>query len=802
MGIQVLKQTETNTLGSALALMRTPDVPGRYAMENQGQPAMNSNIRIGVLTSGGDAQGMNAAVRAVVRSALARGAKPFAIKEGWAGAVNGGSAIAEMHWSDVSSILAQGGTVIGTARCQEFRTYEGRHAAAKHLLEHGIDRLIAIGGDGSLSGTDEFRQEWPQHVRELVDEGVLTPEEAEAHSALIVVGLVGSIDNDMVGTDMTIGADTALHRIVDAIDQLTSTAASHQRTFVVEVMGRHCGYLPLMAAVAGGADYVFTPEDPADTGWEDDLCEHLRMGREAGRRESIVLVAEGATDREGNILTTQHIADTIKERTGEDARVTILGHVQRGGSPSAYDRWMSTLLGYAAVQEIITRTADDVPCILGVRHNRITRIPLMKAVRDTRAVKDLIAAGDYSAAQRARGTSFYTMVGVNQILSTPPQLASHPDSSTPIKRVAILHAGGLAPGMNTATRVAVRLGIAKGWTMLGVEGSWSGLMDNRVRELSWEAVEGWAFDGGAELGTKRDIPSVEAFYSIGRAIERNEIDALIVIGGLNAYLAVHAMTQERDRYPAFQIPMILIPASIDNNLPGSELAIGADTALNNAAWALDRVKESAAASKRCFVAELMGRRCGYLTLMSALTSGAEYMYLNEHAPTLESIAEDANRMYESFKRGRRLFLVLVNEATSSFYDRQFLASVFNAESQEIYDVRHSALGHLQQGGAPSPYDRILATRLIYRGLEFLNELFEHNQTSAHYIGQTGNAIEARPVSSMFDDLDIRNRRPFHQWWLDLAPVQRIVSLEHPGVPAEEVPIAGPYEDTDSSSDEH
>ena len=554
-------------------------------------------------------------------------------------------------------------------------------------------------------------------------------------------------------------------------------------------MGRHCGYLPLMAAVAGGADYVFTPEDPAGPGWQDDLAEHLRLGREAGRRESIVLVAEGAHDRDGNELSTQLIADTIQERTGEDARVTILGHVQRGGTPSAYDRWMSTLLGYAAVQEILESTAEDEPVILGVRRNRITRVPLMKAVHDTRAVKDLIAAGDYAAAQASRGSSFSSMVGINQILSTPPQLTPEPTGES--KRVAILHAGGLAPGMNTAARVAVRLGIARGWTMLGVEGSWSGLADDRVRELSWSDVEGWAFKGGAELGTKRDIPPVEQFYALGRAIERNEIDALLVIGGMNAYLGVHAITSEKDRYPAFQIPILLIPASIDNNLPGCELAIGTDTAINNATWAIDRIKESAAASKRCFIAETMGRRCGYLTLMSALSSGAEYMYINEESPSLEQIAADADRMVASFKSGRRLFLTLLNESASQYYDREFLADVFNAESEGIYDVRHQALGHMQQGGSPSPYDRLLATRLVARAFEQLVDQFERGDRGAYYIGQVGAAMEARPVKNMFDDLDLVNRRPFHQWWLDLVPVQRIVSLQNPGIEATPIPIDDP-----------
>ena len=745
-------------------------------MEQVSVASASEPVKIGVLTSGGDAQGMNAAVRAVVRTALARGAQPYAILDGWAGAVKGGACIREMSWSDASGILAEGGTVIGTARCPEFREYEGRHAAALHLIEKGIDRLVVIGGDGSLSGTEEFRTEWAQHLSELVDEGAISAQQAQLHQRLYIVGLVGSIDNDMVGTDMTIGADSALHRIVDAIDQISSTAASHQRTFVVEVMGRHCGYLPLMSAVAGGADYVFTPEDPARDGWEDEMVERLKEGRAAGRRESIIIVAEGATDRAGNPISSQDIADAFKERTGEDARITILGHVQRGGVPSAYDRWMSTLLGFAAVQEILNPADPDVATILGVRHNRVTRIPLMEAVHQTRGVKDLIKAGDFAAAQAARGRSFTVMVGINQLLSTPPTLAENPPSGS-AKRVAIIHAGGLAPGMNTAARAAVRLGIAKGWTMLGIDGSWAGLADNQVRELTWDDVEGWAFHGGAELGTRRPVPSVNEYYALGRAIERNEIDALLVVGGLNAYLAVKEMTSELDRYPAFRIPIVLVPASIDNNLPGAELAIGTDTALNNAVWALDRIKESAAASKRCFVAELMGRRCGYLTLMSGIASGAEYAYLNEENTTLAEIDEDAHRLRETFEAGRRLFLVVVNEEADAHYNREFLANVFEAESDGLYDVRSSALGHLQQGGAPSPYDRLLATRLVFAALDELDSQFSQGRSQAVYIGDVGNTIQVRPVDRMFDDLDMANRRPFDQWWRDLRPILTAVSMQ-------------------------
>ena len=272
-------------------------------------------VRIGVLTSGGDAPGMNAAVRAVVRSGIVAGAEVYGIFEGWQGAVDGGDFVRLLSWDDVSGINAEGGTVIGTARCAEFRTVEGRRAAAANLVAQGIDRLIVIGGDGSLTGTDALRAEWPEHIAALREDGTITDEQAEQHARLVIAGIVGSIDNDMAGTDMTIGTDSALHRITEAIDAIASTAASHQRSFVVEVMGRHCGYLALMSAIAGGADYVIVPENPPEEGWHEHLASVVRRSREAGRRSSIVVVAEGAADRQGNPIT----ADDVRRAEWQEA---------------------------------------------------------------------------------------------------------------------------------------------------------------------------------------------------------------------------------------------------------------------------------------------------------------------------------------------------------------------------------------------------------------------------------------------------------------------------------------------------
>ncbi|WP_099331706.1 6-phosphofructokinase [Actinomyces minihominis] len=741
--------------------------------------------RLGVLTSGGDAQGMNAAVRAVVRTALAAGAQPFAILEGWDGAVRGGEFIKQMDWSSVSSILGRGGTAIGTARSAEFRNFEGRQKAAKHLVDRRIDGLIVIGGDGSLTGADEFRSEWGRHLSDLVAAGQISEEVARNYPQLTLVGLVGSIDNDLVGTDMTIGADTALSRIISAMDMLASTAASHQRTFIVEVMGRHCGYLPLMAGVAGGADYVFTPEQPPTGNWRDDMCEKLQLGRDAGRRESIILVAEGALDTDGNDLTTEDVKQALQDGLGEDARVTILGHIQRGGAPTAYDRWMSTLLGYAAVQELFDPEAYGRGAILGIRRNRVTRLPLEESIKDTRAVGGLIQRGEYVAARKARGQSYYEMGSIFATLSAPPQLLSQQPRT---KRVAILHAGGLAPGMNTAVRAAVRLGIDSGWEMLGIEGSWQGLIDEQIRPLDWEGVEGWAFDGGAVLGTRRHVPKTEQYYAIGRAIDRNNIDALFIIGGYTAYEAVQNLDAARVHFPAFNIPLVLIPASIDNNLPGNDLSIGADSAINNAVWSLDRIKESAAASKRTFVAEAMGRKCGYLALMSGIASGAEYIYLNEEELTLDELSHDLTLMRRSFEEGRRVFMVVMNEETSSHYDREFISRAIEAAGEGLFDVRDSALGHIQQGGMPSAFDRILATRLTHSAVTHLRSAFLEESFEAVYIGMDRDGVSAHPIGEMAKLVDVEHRRPRHQWWLPLRHIGETVSLENSGLPVRKIEI--------------
>ncbi|RME70453.1 MAG: 6-phosphofructokinase [Chloroflexi bacterium] len=734
---------------------------------------------LAVLTSGGDAPGMNAAVRAVVRTALDRGIEVYAIYEGYQGMVDGGDRICKMTWDSVGGILHKGGTVIGSARCADFRTREGRLKAARNLVERHIDSLVVIGGDGSLTGANLFRQEWADLLAELVEKGEISKELADRHPQLTIVGMVGSIDNDMFGTDMTIGADTALHRITEAIDAITSTAASHQRTFVVKVMGRNCGYLALMSALATGADWVLIPESPpAVDNWEEKMCEVLKAGREAGRRDSIVVIAEGAIDRHGNPIGSGYVQKVLEERLGQDVRVTILGHVQRGGSPSAFDRYMSTMLGYAAVETILSPESEGQALLVGMRENRITRSPLMECVEQTHAVADKIAAGQFDQAMEMRGPSFKDAF---RTFRTLVRALPHPPTPGQKRfRFAVLNAGAPSPGMNTATRAAVRLGIDKGHIMLGVHNGFQGLIDGEIEELEWMSVAGWASMGGSELGTSRAIPEHSDFYAIARNIENYQIDGLLVIGGWNGYEAAYQLLKERENYPVFDIPIICLPATIDNNLPGSELSVGADTALNNIVEAVDKIKQSAVATHRVFVVEVMGRYCGYLALMSGLATGAERVYLHEEGVTLNDLVEDVNQLIAGFKRGKRLGLMIRNECANAVYTTGFMCALFEEEGGDLFGVRQAILGHLQQGGDPSPFDRIQATRLATRCVEYLIEQAERGSAEGAFIGIQNGQVRLHNLEDYPRMIDRQVRRPKNQWWLELRPIARIMAKPGPG----------------------
>lgn len=735
--------------------------------------------RLGVLTSGGDAPGMNAAVRAVVRSGINRGAQVYAIREGYQGMIEGGAMIRRLEWNDVGGILHKGGTIIGTARCPAFKTREGRRVAARNLLLHEIDGLVVIGGDGSLTGADVLRREWPDLLAELVQAGEVDAELAARHRHLSIAGLVGSIDNDMFGTEMTIGADTALHRITRAVDALTSTAASHQRAFVVEVMGRRCGYLAVMSAIATGAEWVLIPESPpAMDDWESKMAQVLRDGLAMGRRDNIVIVAEGAQDRYGKPITCDYVRKVLEERLHEDVRITVLGHVQRGGSPSAYDRILSTIMGVEAVDAVLRATPEDEPVMIGIQGNKVSRQNLMYCVAKTREINEAIQTLDFARAMELRGRGYSEAF---RILRTLVRAMPHPPKEGRKRlRIGILNVGATAPGMNAAVRAAVRLSVDKGHTPLGVQRGFRGLVGNQIQEMGWYSVNGWAPMGGSELGTSRRIPNESELDEVARTLESQRMDALIVIGGWQGYEAASLLVHERRRHPSFNIPILCIPATIDNNLPGAEFSIGADTALNSITEAVDKIKQSAVASNWVFVVEVMGGYCGYLALLGAIATGAERVYLHEDDVRLHDLQKDVDELQAGFAAGKRLGLMLRNENASAHYTTDFLRSVFAAESGDLdYDVYGAVLGHLQQGGDPQPFDRIMAAHMAAKAVEYIDLQTGERKgpAPALCLGHVAGEMRMTSLDEVMRMADRELKRPREQWWLRLRPLSRMMAHE-------------------------
>ena len=311
---------------------------------------------IGILTSGGDAPGMNAAIRAVTRTARFNNINVIGIMRGYEGLIN--KEFVKFTSSSVSNTIQRGGTILKTARSSAFMTAEGRKKAYENMVEEGIDALIAIGGNGTLTGAQLFAREYD----------------------IPVIGLPGTIDNDLYGTDSTIGYDSALNTIVDCVDKIRDTANSHDRIFFIEVMGRDAGFLAQNSAIASGAEAAIIPEGDTDV---DQLAAFIERGKRKSKNSAIVLVSEAQKNGVGGAF---YYADRIsKEYPQFDARVTILGHLQRGGRPSAYDRILASRMGYAAIEALLEGQRN---VMIGIKNDEIVYVPISKAIKMDKPIKE------------------------------------------------------------------------------------------------------------------------------------------------------------------------------------------------------------------------------------------------------------------------------------------------------------------------------------------------------------------------------------------------------------------------------
>ncbi|KAK0404679.1 hypothetical protein QR680_017568 [Steinernema hermaphroditum] len=723
-----------------------------------------------VLTSGGDSQGMNSAVRAVVRMGLYLGCKVYCIHEGYQGMVDGGDFIREADWNSVSDIIQRGGTIIGSARCKDFRERPGRLEACRNLITRGITHVVCIGGDGSLTGAHIFRQEWPLLIQELVRNGQISEGKAQQCPNIQIVGIVGSIDNDFCG------ADSALQRIIEATDAVVSTAQSHQRAFVVEVMGRHCGYLAVVSALASEADFCFIPEWPQPGNWPEILCNKLAQQRAEGQRLNIIIVAEGAIDREGNPISAELVRGVIKSTLHYDTRVTVLGHVQRGGSPSAFDRLLGCRMGAEATLALMEMTPESEPCVVSIDGNQMVRVPLMQCVQRTQEVQKAMKERDWERAVKLRGRSFQRNLETYRLLTklrTPQEKDNLSGGKT--FNFAVINVGSPAGGMNAAVRSFIRVGLYHHCIVYGIHNSFEGLINGEVKKMEWGDVNNWVMHGGSFLGTQKQLPE-KNMAKIAERLEEFQIHALLLVGGFEAYHSCLQLSRARERYRALRIPMCVIPCTISNNMPGTSLSLGSDTAVNEICQMIDKIKQSATGTKRrVFIVETMGGSCGYLATLSALASGADNAYIYEEKFNVDDIKEDCRVIAAKMEQGVQRYLIIRNEHANPNYKTTFVEQLFAEEGCGQFSTRVNILGHAQQGGNPTPFDRNLGTKLAARALEFLLKQAKHSvdveggvfaatsEGTATLLGLRDRRVVFTPVEELFHEMDFENNLPRDQW---------------------------------------
>uniref|UniRef100_A0A8B9HF72 Phosphofructokinase, platelet b n=1 Tax=Astyanax mexicanus TaxID=7994 RepID=A0A8B9HF72_ASTMX len=694
---------------------------------------------IGVLTSGGDAQGMNAAVRAVVRMGIYVRAKVYFIHEGYQGMVDGGDNIKEATWESVSSMLQLGGTVIGSARCKEFRTHEGRLRAALNLVRLGITNLCVIGGDGSLTGANLFRTEWSGLLEELVQTGQIDEQAAVTHSALHIVGMVGSIDNDFCGTDMTIGTDSALHRIIEVVDAIMTTAQRYTTYCMLHIK-----------------THPYTP-----------MHRHVQC-------HDKVPVCVPFLDSFFGFLVVRSL--------GFDTRVTILGHVQRGGTPSAFDRILASRMGVEAVLALLEASPDTPACVVSLRGNQAIRLPLMECVQMTQQVQKAMDEKNFEEAVKLRGRSFENNLNTYKLLSY-----RKPDSevSKSSFNVAVLNVGAPAAGMNAAVRSAVRVGITEGHTMFAVQDGFEGFSKGQINEIKWGDVGGWTGQGGSLLGTKRTLPA-NHLNKIAEQMRIHNINALLVIGGFEAFECLLQLVEARSTHREFCVPMCVVPATISNNVPGTDITLGADTSLNSIVETCDRIKQSASGTKRrVFIIETMGGYCGYLATVGALAAGADAAYIYEEPFTIRDLQVRSQLQYISSSHKKSFYPFLMNESCNENFTTDFIYQLYSEEGKGVFDCRKNVLGHMQQGGAPSPFDRNFGTKIAAKAIQWISKklkefyvegrVFANTEDSACLLGMRRRALVFQPVTELKEESDFVHRIPKEQWWLKLRPLMKILA---------------------------
>lgn len=545
-------------------------------------------------------------------------------------------------------------------------------------------------------------------------------------------------------------------------------------------MGGNCGWLTLLAGIATAADYIFLPECPQQKeDWRTHLQRIVKRNRRNGRRNTLVLLCEGAVAADSTPITSRDVHQVLSEELDIDTRITVLGHVQRGGAPVAYDRILATLQGVEAVSVILESTPDTPSYLIAVKENKILRKDLQDAVRQTFKISTSLKDREFEKAFRAKEAEFiehyHNFLAINAADQDKKLV-----KSASLLNIAIINIGAPAGGMNSAVYAMASYCMWKGHRPIAIYNGWSGLARHEsIRSLKWSEIVGWQSRGGSEIGTNRETPNEADVGMIAYYFQKYKIDGLIIVGGFEGFESLRQLEKARELFPAFRIPMVLIPATLSNNVPGTEYSLGSDTALNSLTEFCDNIGISSAATKdKAYVVEVQGGNSGYLATLTSIAIGACATYVPEEGISLVQLSEDIETISKSFDcvqtgdhAGK---IILKSQNASKAMSAEKLANIITEEAAGKFEAKSVIPGHLQQGGTPSPIDRTRATKLAIRAVDFILEkskvlksqddvIYEHTKElteSAVVLGVKGSNILFTSVKQLYlFETNIRDRMP-------------------------------------------
>lgn len=712
---------------------------------------------IAIITSGGDAPGMNPVIRSVLRTGMRWGINVYGIYRGYEGLIS--ENIELLDWNFANTIVDDGGTILLSSRSERFQTKEGRREAAYHLAKRNIECLIVVGGDGSIKGATILLNEFGEHMADLVREGRLPD---IAREPLRVIGIPASIDNDIPYADMTLGADSALHRVIECVDHIISTMVSHQRIFVIEVMGRHCGWIALMSSFATGADYVMLPEVPAQD-WQSDMIEEIKRSRTRGKKGIFVIVSEGAVDRANKIIDSKEVVDFIIKSTQAEVKLLKLGHLQRGGPPSAYDKITGTMLGIKALERLLC-SKDVEPSLVCVSDGEYRFVSLKKVFEADNLIKKYQAEGNFNKVLEMRGSFFQRAFLLNE------QLINQRLTASTTKKIGILHSGKRAGGMNSALHAVVRYCLSLGQEIHVVQDGFDGLIDGRISKASEYDYVTSINSGGSAIGLGR--PGLSNVAAIYNKVKEHKFDGLIMVGGTDALLVLSRLkkcfSNNNER-----INIVLIPATASNNIPGTETCVGSDTALNSIVRASETLRLSSTSIKNSvFVLDVQGGNCGYLATLGGIAAGAFDTFIPERKYMINHLSSTARRIKQRFAGSPRNGLLLIrNRKTFAAVGTDAFARLLETDSENNFTARSCFMGHLQEGANPSPLDRINSTLLGMKAVDIVLErdrdsiVSVGNEVYFGLIGINGRSIMFTDVDECLKNFDRKKKREKNPKWL-------------------------------------